>query len=388
MQKIKPKEKKRRSIGFRILVAAAILSGLTVTAFAAEEILGAGDWFREIMNIRLKEYHASRDRQSDDSPVQETLGENQVAIVNQMGQVFEQKRCTSHGTTIVMTAAYADANVVHVNLQAEVPKGTVLPDGIEYAFESNESFSDIEMSEKRAGALELGEGAPYSVPGFTYEVEALPDEEPTDNRKDFHLTVYKQAGCDLTFNDGVAKYWHIDGIYQQVIDKDGDEDGFIQLAPGEFVFDISLANSVEVVDLNVDGLSYGGHKERTWTHASQCDATCQEYLTGQMDPETGLPVHCDRWEYSVTPKCLRISPLSVEWECVSTVSNERICPGLCFRIVMKDGTSPVGKDIGGSIGENRASGTLIYDVPIDLEAVDYILIGDEELESTHKVSLP
>lgn len=379
-------EKKGKRIVFRVLVVAAALSLITMTAFAAEEIFGAGDWFRGILNDQLKEDQALAEVDGLDVTVQETITEDQIEIINSMGQVFEEKSITSQGTTMTMTAAYADANVMHMYLQVVAPEGTVLPDNTLYKFYDPDHYGAYE--EKRWGPLELGEDAPYEVAGFQLEEEALPDEDPTDNKKDFHIILYKQPGMDMKLNDGVTKLWHSDGIYQQVVDTDGDEDSFVQLAAGEFAFDISLANDVEVVELDVAGLTYGGTKNRTWTHRSECSEGCQDNLTGEVDADTGLPIHSESWEYTVTARSLTISPLSVEWECEYTCSDENVYPGLAYQIVMKDGTSPVGRDQGGMEGEDCSSGTIIYDVPIDLDEIDYILIGDPDVGSTHKVYLP
>lgn len=387
MSKITNKtEKKGKRMAFRVLVIAAAISLITMTAFAAEEIFGAGDWFRGILNAQLKEDQALAEADGLNVTVQETIGENQIEIINKLGQAFEEKSITSKGTTMTLTAAYADANVMHMYLQVEAPEGTVLPDGILYKFYDQTNFGEYE--EKHWGPLELGEDAPYEVAGFQLEEETLPDADPTDNKKDFHIILYKQPGTQMELNDGVTKLWHSNGVYEQVVDMYGDEDGYIQLAPGEFTFDISLANDVEVVELDVDELTYGGTKIRTWTHNGECNELCQEKLTGEVAPENGLPIHSDSWEYSVAAKSLRISPLSVEWECEFTCSNEQVYPGLYYQIVMKDGTSPVGRDQGGSQGEGYSSGTMIYDAPIDMDEIDYILIGDPEINSTHKVYLP
>ena len=64
--------------------------------------------------------------------------------------------------------------------------------------------------------------------------------------------------------------------------------------------------------------------------------------------------------------------------------------GLGFRVILKDGTSvPVSSDDGGNWGgEGNSRGTTYFAVPIDLNQVDYILLGDPEIGSTHKVYLP
>lgn len=379
------KEKKPRNgkrIAFRILAAAAAVSLVTLTAFAAENIFGAGDWFRDILGRRLEEDRQFIQQEGLDITPQETVSQEQIEVVNELGQVFQETSIESEGTTMTLTAAYADANVIHLYFQAEAPEGTVLPDGILYQF--------YDYNSEDWNILELPEGAPYEMSGYFVDVEALPDADPTDNRKDFYVTIYAQSGMEMKFNDGVSKLYHITGIYEQVVDMNGDEDGYVRLAPGEFTFDIGIANETKVVELDVAGLTYGGNKSRTWTHDTPCNVSCQEYLTGENDPDTGLPIHAESWDYTVTPKRLAISPLSADWVCDYTCSDERAVYSLSFRVVMKDGSSPLLLDGGGSYNDEEcmSSGTEFFSTPIDLDQVDYILIGDPDINSTYKVYLP
>ena len=378
MSKIHYTKKSKRStkgILSKALIAAALLSVLTVTAAAAESVFGAGDWFRGILNQRLKEEQQMVEELDLDVTVQETIGQNQIDILNEMGQVFEERAYTDQGTTVTMKAAYADANVMHMYIQVEAPEGTVLPDGVLYKFYDRDTLGD-------RSPLELATDAPYSLSGFQYEVESLPDDDPTDNMKDFHMTLYTQSGQEMALNDGVQKWWYSNGLYQQVVDADGDMDAFVLLAPGEFTFDISLVNNVRVVNLDLDGTSYGGHKVRTFTHPEGIDHTadCPPY------DENG--VHTQEWDYTVIPTKLQISPLSVDWACEFTCSEQHIFPSLSYKIVMKDGTIPIGRDHGGMDSDTAACGTIIYDTPIDLDQIDYILIGDEELGQTYKLTIP
>ena len=384
MSKINSEKKTHNTkrIAFRILVAAAAISLLTVTAFAAENVFGAGDWFQDILGNRLEEDRKTVQQEGLDITLPETVSQEQIDVVNELGQVFEETSIESEGTTMTLTAAYADANVIHLYFQVEAPEGTVLPDGILYQF--------YDYNAEDWNILELPQGAPYELSGYNVDVEALPDADPTDNRKDFHVTIYTQSGMEMQFNDGVSKLYHITGIYEQVVDMNGDEDGYVRLAPGSFTFDIGIANEAKVVELDVDGLTYGGHRTRTWTHDSPCKEFCKENLTGQTDPDTGLPIHAESWDYTVTPKRLAISPLSADWACDYTCSDDRASFGLSFRVVMKDGSSPLLVDGGGTYNDEKcmSSGTNYFSTPIDLDQVDYILIGDPEINSTHKVYLP
>lgn len=382
MSKITKKEKSGKRIVFRVLVAAAVISLMTVTAFAAEAVFGSGDLFRSIFNDQLKKDKETVQQDNGDITVRETVSQGQIDVVNELGKDFQPVTKTSEGTTVTLKAAYADANMLRVYLSVEAPEGTVLPDGVIY------QFADWKGTHWQW--LTKGQDAQSDPYYADYNIEVLPDENPNDNKKEFCLTGTREPkATGFAFNDGVSKFLNIAGIYQQIPDVDGDEDGFVLLAPGSFTFDVGIVNEVQTVDVNVDGLTYGGQKTRTWTHDSPCLDPCQEVLTGETDPDTGLPIHMESWDYTVTPKSLKISPLSVEWTCDYTCSDERMGFNLQFQVVMKDGTSPVLVSYGGEYdGGNYSGGTFYFSTPIDLDEVDYILIGDPEIDSIHKVSLP
>ena len=398
ISKINQKDKKGKRSGFRILVAAAIIAALSMTAFAAEEIIGAGDWFQDILNAQLEKERIKAQLEENEEKVaslREAVSAGQLEVVNDLGRVFNEQTQTSQGTTVTMHAAYGDAHILHLYFTVEAPEGTVLPDDIFYTFhDGNEEYTD---KEDRYLPLTPDEDAPYKTISQQVDIEALPDEDPNDNKKDFHVLINGQAGDDCSFNDGYSKFFNIRGIWQQIPNVNMDEDGFELLAPGEFSFDVGLPGETAMLELKeAEGFVYGGAKTRTWTHDSPCHALCEENLTGETDPETGLPIHSESWVYEVTVKKLSISPMSVEWEVEYTCDNDQMDFGLDFQVVMKDGTSPmVGS--GGSMsnapswltgGVGKTSGLTYFSVPIDLEEVDYILIGDEELGQTYKIYLP
>lgn len=386
MSKVNKPHKGRR-LGFRILIAAAIIASLTITAYAADVIFNAGDVLRGILNERLAENQEYAEKNELDVTVRETISEGQVEVVNKLGQNFTPTTLTSEGTTMTLAAAYGDDHVLYLYLQAVAPKGTVLPDDIIYIFYDPDTIDYTSQNGYRP--LKVAEGAPYKgISGFVIDVQPLTDADPGDNKKDFYITITAQDNQKAKFNDGISKYLNITGIYQQVPDVNGDKDGYYLLAPGNFQFDIGLVNKVERLELDVADLTYGGHKIESWTHDSECISVCNENLTGETDPETGLPIHSEEWDYSVTAKRLTISPLSAEWEVDFTTSNGRMEYGLEFQIVMKDGSSPLMRNTAMSRWDNKSSGVDRFETPIDFDEIDYILIGDPEINSTHKIYLP
>ena len=395
MSKIHRKEKKSKRIGFRLLAIAAVIATLALTAVAAEEVFGAGDWFRQILNIQKEQDIIRAEEDNLDVTVRETLSEGQIEVVNELGKVFEEQTQTSEGTTVTMHAAYGEAHILHLYFTVEAPEGTVLPDDTLYTFhDGNVEYEDLE---DRYVPLSAGEDAPYDTISQQIYVETLPDENPGDNKKDFHVTINGQARTECEFNDGYSKFFNIWGIYAQIPNVDGDRDGYELLAPGKFAFDVGLSGEAQYIQLKeAEGFTYGGAKTRTWTHDSPCLALCEENLAGENDPETGLPIHAESWEYEVTVKKMAISPMGVDWEVEYWVSDEQLSYGIEYKVVMKDGTSPMG-GIGGSrsdtppymnngIGIGR--GVSYFSIPIDLAEVDYILIGDEELGQTMELYLP
>ncbi len=378
------KPRKGRRLGLRILVAAAIIASLSVTAYAAERLFNASDFFKDILNAQLSE---DREAVQDDA-VRETMSDGQVAVLDELGGTFQPQTQTSQGSTVTLAAAYGDAYMLYLYMEVTAPEGVVLPDGIIYDF-CDWNAIDYSVEEPWEN-LRPGEDAPYKTISRAVDIEALPDENPGDNQKNFLVTIHGQSGTKCKFNDGYSKFFNMTGIYEEVPDVNGDEDGYELLAPGEFSFNVGFVNAVEIVALDVKGLTYGGYKTRTWTHDSECKSACDENLTGETDPETGLPVHFEDCNYSVTVKSMTISPLSAEWEVEYECDDKQFSFGLEFHVVLKDGTvvtfmrSGYGRQDNGHV----SCGTTYFTVPIDLNEIDYILIGDPEIDSTHKVYLP
>lgn len=386
MGKITKKEKKSKRIVFRILVAAAILASLSMTVLATEDVFDVGAWFREVLNLQLKEDQSREDALG--VTVQDSVSQGQLEVINSLSQGFQPQTQTDQGTTVTLQAAYGADYILHLIFRVEAPEGTVLPDGIVYDFCD---YNAIDYSrDDYFKLLYPGADAPYDYISYQPEIEALPDSNPTDNEKDFHVTILGQSGTECKFNDGYSKFFAMEGIYQQVVNVNQDEDGYVLLAPGKFTFDVGLVSKLEQIKLKeAEGFTYGGEKTRTWTHDSPCHELCKEDLTGETDPDTGLPIHGETYTYEVEVENMIVSSLGVDWQVKYSCPDKNRSFGLSFRVVMKDGTSPRATVAsGGADNGKRMIGTSYFTVPIDLAEVDYILIGDEELGDTKILYLP
>lgn len=368
MKKVNGTYKRKPRIFGKLLVVAAIIACMAATALAANQIIGAGDWFRD----------------------EKGLDEKEAELVSELGESFKPQTYTNQGTTIEAKAAYADDHILYLYLSVTAPEGTVLPDGILYDFVDRSAATDYSNPDA-FHYNHLGGNAPYTALYNSMIVKALEDANPTDNKKDFLVELKVQLNQETNFNDGYTKFLPILGIYEQVANAEGDHDAYRLIAPGDFRVDITLDHPMEKVALDVNGIRYGGIKTRTWTHDSKCLEACQDYLTGQTDPDTGLPIHEEIYEYYVTARTLTLSPMGASWSNDCETKNTNMSISMAFRIVMKDGsvvkTSTI-TDCQIQDDDTGYAGTKTFAAPIDLDEVDYIEIGDSEVGETYKVYLP
>ncbi len=362
MKKINGTYKRPSRLGSKVLIAVALLATLVVTVFAAQKITGAGQWFRQV----------------------KPMNNNQMAVIDELGQSFQVQTCTDQGTTVRATAAYADEYVLYLYLSVTAPEGTVLPDGIDYDFYDRNATDHSDPDGFRPNRL--GGNAPY-LAGYNFmEVLALTDKNPGDNQKEFLVTLICLDSSPTRFNDGYTKLLSIKGIYEHEMSQTSQEDRYNLIAPCDLQIDITMKNESEVLTLDVAGIHYGGEDSRTWTHDSPCIAGgCDDVLTRETDPETGLPIHRKTWEYEIIMKSMSLSSTTIKWELEYTCTNSMEI-GPAYEIVMKDGSQaktayyPSWQKNGDIL-----TGIYCFEVPIDLDQIDYILIGDRKVCDPVKV---
>ena len=201
----------RRFKPARLLIAAAVVAALSVSAFAADRIFGAGELFQDFF---------AREGGS--------LSQGQLDTIDQLGHAAGEAAAqlpaavTQNGATITPLAVIADENIYYIRLRVEAPEGTALPD----LDGDTQGYYQLEAS------LETPEGA-YMEFGYNEVKTVLDDDDPTDNRKEFVLCFLTPEGeTDLKFNDEVSKTLAISGLWIQSPDKE-----YTPIFTGDFVFD-------------------------------------------------------------------------------------------------------------------------------------------------------
>ena len=183
----------RRFKPARLLIAAAVVAALSVSAFAADRIFGAGELFQDFF---------AREGGS--------LSQGQLDTIDQLGHVAGEAAAslppavTDNGATITPIAALADENIYYLRLRVEAPEGT-----------------------------------------------ALPDSEPNDNIKEFIVQFTNLSDGGITLNDGVSKVLTFHGLWIQDADK-----GYTPVFTGKFAFDIGLNFQSQAIQLPVEGLTW------------------------------------------------------------------------------------------------------------------------------------
>ena len=310
----KVKKNKNKRLSFRVLLIAAMIAAMGATAVAADQIWGVSGVF--MGNF------------SDDLSVEA------MDQVDTLGAAFPGG-ITSNGATITPLSILGDDDYFHLHLRVEAPEGVSLPDGIIYQFDGT-------------GA---GQGIALDVPRNTYKdmssevkIEAMPDDDPTDNVKEFMIRWYCiDEHVDLRFNDGISKILRINGLWEQV-----SQGQYREIFTGAFAFDIGRYQLVELAKPEVSGLS-----------AFAKNSSDIIYL-----------------------HTMTVSPLSISYTFTGDFSGSVKNPTAQFVMVLKDGSTvemedgPVRRDT-----ENQLYGGVsrFYE-EISLEQIDYILFGNHRIE--------
>lgn len=330
----------------RLLIAAAVVAALSVSALAATHMFKGGELFGDVF---------SKDRGS-------ALSQGQMDAIDRLVQTFQGQdgsipaAVTDNGASITPIAALADENIYYLRLRVEAPEGTALPD---LDWDRDEAVYQLfgpEAADRLT--LEPAQGA-YPADAFGYQLNfrPLPDSEPNDNVKEFVVQFTNLSDEGIALNDGVSKRLTIHGLWTQDSDK-----VYTPIFTGEFAFDIGLNFQSQLLDLAVDGL--------TWS-------------TRAEDGFRGVA-----YDVTNTVKQMSLSPLSLSYRYTTTLpkDNNWIGAGLGpVEIVLKDGTAILciqgcDTDVGDSqIGTRELEGFVVFDQPLDLSQVDYVQYGENKI---------
>ena len=110
-------QKPKRRWGTRLLLAAVIMVLMTMTIFAAEEIMTYDNW--------LEDYFSGKE-------VVAEISQSQLELLDQ-GLVTVDQSVTSGGYTVTLETAITDGYVAYLTFRVDAPAGVVL-DGGHYGF--------------------------------------------------------------------------------------------------------------------------------------------------------------------------------------------------------------------------------------------------------------
>lgn len=320
---------KRRPVGVRwlgrVAAVAAIIAALTFTVFAVDTIFYDGELFNNYFD--------------------KELSEDQAELVDDISRSFDGSM-TYNGSTITPIRAIADEKMLYLYLRVEAPENVVLPD---YSEESGLYYSFVGRDLDTLKVIGSLGDVSYQM-SVSSSTTTLPDDDPTDNVKEFVLRLSSDSDF-FTFNGHWKKTLIFDGLYVQ------ENFGICEkILSAGFAFDISISYESTKVEIDTGGVSF----------------------------------YNEEYDYTTTVKKVTISSLSVDVEYTHTTPNNKyIFPkGGPIQIVMKDGTIVEAVDAYYDAAAHSyphpdsVVGVVEYSVldePVVVENIDYIIIGGEHI---------
>lgn len=325
------KVKNHRWLG-RIGVAAAVIALMTMTVFAADTVLNDGAMWDKLFG--------------------KDLSENQMTLIDDMGRTFGES-VTVNGTTITPLRAVADSKTYFLYMRVEAPEGVVLPDldcsgEYDYSYTLGGNYSlQCQVRYQRT------DKAPWRRVDASCTATALPDEDPTDNVKDFVVKISDWGDFGFLDRNSRTKLY-FSGIY---IHKWKTPE-WNKVLSGEFEIDIGINNvnrDNQMVKIDTGGVSF----------------------------------YNEEYDYTTTVDEVKIYSLHVELDYSYTQpSDHLIWPyGGPLQLVMKDGTVVEAledhfdaRDQRVADPEDVAGCKLVcFEEPIVVADIDYIILGGEHI---------
>lgn len=316
MKKINTKRPVRRW-GMRLLIAAAIMMLLTMSVFAAEDIMTYDNWFTD--------YFSGKEVVADISENQLQLLESSITPINQS--------VTSNGYTVTLETAITDGYVAYFTFRVDAPEGVVLD---KYRYDFGEVPLDIFGEDIDDGDITVCAG------GW----QTLADDDPRDNtvRLLLEISINDPANMDSALTDKTEKSITLNTFLGDA----GPESPSEKQAEGEWTFTFTLPNT-DPVTQEVEMLS----------SPVRCTARRQ---SGQHNFDVAVQVTSFRLR-ALTATLIFEEPLTGFWEGII------LDP---IYVVLKDGSRVLARYSGGSYADGFCVSNLEFDVPISFADVDFI----------------
>lgn len=274
----------------RVAAVAAVIMLMTVSVFAADVVLNDGA-MAACISEKLNEGVFVENDRSDNSikvtkPVYSAPREE---VTDTMGSA------TGNGARITFISAISDGRICYLRIRLEAPEGIVLedlPESRKYAFSSKTDHDSIEALYK-AGPRKLND----------VKATVLPDENPTDNVKEFVLEMH----CDWMFGFiGDKMRIRIPGLWVRGVNESTERNYDRKLFSAELELEFPVENRNEKIDLKNLEVSH----------------------------------YIEKYDFTVKLERITITPLRLEVHYTSTLpEDENVLPnGGYVQIVMKDGT--------------------------------------------------
>lgn len=309
-----------RRLGFRLLLIAAVIATLTVSVFAAENIMSYDNWFSD--------FFSGKEVVADISESQLELMESSITPINQS--------VTSGGYTVTLENAVTDGFLAYFTFRVDAPFWKTL-DGIHYGFETvpldvfGESNGEGDVN-VRSGGWEL-----------------LEDEDPTDNsvRILLQMDVNNPAYMTSALTDGQEKIITLSGLTEYY---SGDISPQV-IAEGDWEFTFRLSDAT-LLTQEVEMLS--------------SPVRCTGWrMSGQNFFEVAVKVTSFRLR-ALTATLVYEKPLTGTWQGINLDA---------IYVVLKDG-SRIRAGFSSSIPiDDTYECTYHFDVPISFADVDYVEFG-------------
>ncbi|MBP3673347.1 MAG: DUF4179 domain-containing protein [Oscillospiraceae bacterium] len=312
MNKITNQERKHRHIGFRLLVAAAVIAALALTTVAAYNY---GGWFQNFFAAKNDDY----------------LSEGQLTVLEESIVEINQS-VTEGGYTLALESVFGDGTNTYLKFSLTAPEGTVLNNDY-YYFDM--MYGDIPQEESSEGEISS------TSMGF----DIIEDDNLTDNIVPMLLRV---QGSHINMKDPDSPWKLVFMNLTTRVNLGTPDEGKEIIAEGKWTFEFTLpADAAVLEELNL--------------LTEPVTIQAQTYLESSTVPDKTV-------EVSMTSFTLRSLSASCTYEYSEGLKVDPV------NVVLKDGTVITAQFSSASMDPSTATvqHTFRFETPVSLDQVDYV----------------